>query len=67
MKTYYDKSTIEFMKQSIIDRYGPTIHGDFVKDMSVDRIARIYVNMKQLEERMYIRKDCIDGQMSLFD
>ena len=67
MKAYFDKSAIEGMKQSIIDRYGPTIHGEFVQDMSVDRVARIYVAMKQLEERMYVRRDHIEGQMSLFD
>ena len=67
MKAYFDKSAVAGMKQAIIDRYGPTIHGEFVEDMSVDRIARIYVAIKQLEERMYVRKDCIDGQMSLFD
>ena len=67
MKAYFDKSAVEGMKQSIIDRYGPTIHGEFVQDMSVDRIARIYVTMKQLEERMYVRRDRIEGQMSLFD
>ena len=67
MKAYFDKSAVAGMKQTIIDRYGPTIHGEFVEDMSVDRIARIYVAIKQLEERMYVRKDCIDGQMSLFD
>lgn len=67
MKSYLDTKCVDAMKESIINRYGPTIHGEFVEDMSVDRISRIYINMKQLEERMYVRKDCIEGQISLFD
>ena len=67
MRSYLDKESVDMMKKEIVDRYGPTIHGDFVEDMSVDRLSRIYINMKQLEERMYVRRDCIKGQMSLFD
>ena len=67
MKSYCDTASVDAMREAIIDRYGPSIHGDLVKDMSVDRISRIYVNIKLLEERQYTRNDCIKGQMSLFD
>lgn len=67
MKSYYDKESVEKMREAIIDKYGPTIHGAFISEMSIDRVSRIYVNMKLLEERSYVRNDCIKGQMSLFD
>ena len=67
MKSYYDNEAVDRMREAIIEKYGPTIHGAFIKDMSIDRVSRIYVNMKLLEERSYRRNDCIKGQMSLFD
>ena len=67
MKSYLNREDVDMMKKEIIGRYGPTIHGDFIEEMSIDRLSRIYINMKQLEERSYVRRDCIKGQMSLFD
>ncbi len=40
--------SVDDMKREIIKRYGPTIHGDFVADMKVGRIARIYIQMKRI-------------------
>ena len=67
MESYRNDKNVDAMRDAIVDRYGPTIHGESVEDMAVDRVSMIYINMKKLEERMYIRRDCIKGQMSLFD
>ena len=40
--------SVDDMKKEIIDRYGPTIHNEFVTDMPAGRIARIYIQMKKI-------------------
>lgn len=67
MKQYLDTPAVNAMREEIMDRYGPSIHNELVNDMSVDRISRIYINMKLLEERSCTKRDCIKGQLSLFD
>ena len=63
----YDKPMVDKMRAAIINHYGPSIHNELVVNMPVDRIARIFDCMMRLQERSYVRNDCIKGQMSLFD
>ena len=44
----YCSHTVDEMKRDIIERYGPTIHDQFVEDMPAGRIVRIYIQMMKI-------------------
>ncbi len=72
---------VEKMREAIMNRYGPTIHNEFVAFMTPGRVARIFMRMNNLrandipkflessKDEPIIRKPqkCIKGQISLFE